>query len=287
MSLEEYLRKRYRPETVGVYLREIRAYQGGVVDAAGASYQDVIAYLGRLRERYPNPSTLNRILAAIKVYHRYLVVSGHRSDDPARAIELRDKRSRDVQLQDLFTREELELLMERKERYTRLALRNRVLVSLLIYQALTPTELEQLTTGCFDMGRGVLEAGPTERTNARELRLRPQQVMLVHEYLEGARPRLLGGGESERLLIGTRGNPLAKEDITKYVRRKYADLFPERRLNATTIRQSVIAELLKEGHDLRVVQAFAGHKYPSTTEKYRGSDVELLRAELERYHPMG
>jgi integrase/recombinase XerD len=36
----------------------------------------------------------------------------------------------------------------------------------------------------------------------------------------------------------------------------------DRNLNAKTIRQSVIANLLKEGKDLRVVQVFAGHKKP-------------------------
>lgn len=287
MGLEEYLNARYSKGTVAAYLRDIRAYRGDMVRAERATYRDITAYLGRLRERSQSPATLQRTLSAIKVYHAYLVASGERGDDPARSIRLRDRKVRDVQLQDLFTREELERLLEREERYPLLAPRNRVLMGLLLHQAPTPTELERLRTEDVLLKEGRVRIGPTPRTNERELELRPEQVMLFHEYLQDTRERLLKGKRSDRLLVGTRGNPMVKEDITKHVKRHYRGFFPGRKVNATTIRQSVIAELLKEGHDLRKVQVFAGHKYPSTTEKYKRTDAELLRAEVEKYHPMG
>jgi len=48
----------------------------------------------------------------------------------------------------------------------------------------------------------------------------------------------------------------------------------------------VIAKLLKSGHDLRLVQTFAGHKNPSATEKYRQTGIEELKAGIEKYHPL-
>jgi integrase/recombinase XerD len=63
-------------------------------------------------------------------------------------------------------------------------------------------------------------------------------------------------------------------------------LFPDRSLNAKTTRQSVIANLLKQGHDLRLVQVFAGHKHPSSTERYRQTGVEELKAGIIKYHPL-
>jgi integrase/recombinase XerD len=64
-------------------------------------------------------------------------------------------------------------------------------------------------------------------------------------------------------------------------------MFPERNLNARTLRQSVITNMLKEGKDLRVVQVFAGHKKISSTEKYRQSGLEELQAAINKYHPLG
>lgn len=57
-------------------------------------------------------------------------------------------------------------------------------------------------------------------------------------------------------------------------------------MNARTIRQSVITNMLKEGKDLRVVQVFAGHKKISSTEKYRQSGLEELQRAIEKYHPL-
>ena len=75
-------------------------------------------------------------------------------------------------------------------------------------------------------------------------------------------------------------------DNLKNLLRPFKSYFPNRVLNAKTIRQSVIANLLKSGHDLRLVQVFAGHKYPGATENYRQTGIEELKAGIEKYHPL-
>jgi integrase/recombinase XerD len=77
---------------------------------------------------------------------------------------------------------------------------------------------------------------------------------------------------------------MKSEDITKHIKRNYK-LYAPRNINAMTIRQSVIANLLKLNIDLRLVQVFAGHKYPSTTERYRQNNTEALKDALKKYHP--
>ncbi|MBX9850584.1 MAG: tyrosine-type recombinase/integrase [Cytophagaceae bacterium] len=59
-----------------------------------------------------------------------------------------------------------------------------------------------------------------------------------------------------------------------------------RKVNCQTIRQSVVTNLLKAGNDLRIVQVFAGHKYPSTTERYKQTNVEALKMAISIYHPI-
>ena len=79
---------------------------------------------------------------------------------------------------------------------------------------------------------------------------------------------------------------MAAEDITKHIKRNYGKRFKGRKVNAQTIRQSLITNLLKAGNDLRIVQTFAGHKYPSTTEKYKQTNVEALKTAVNQYHPI-
>ncbi len=281
MTLKEYLQQHYTKDTTKVYLLEINNYLTNYPAAPVAVYKDVVHYVGILRTRYSNASTLNRILCSIKAYYDYVCHTGQRDDNPARSIRLRDPRSRDIQLQDLFTPAELEELLPRKERYNGLAARNKVLISLLIYQALTPSEMAAITICCINLEMGIITVGK------RNLSLKPNQVLLFYEYIRDIRPTLLQAAKSEKLLIGIRGTAMPAEDITKHIKRSYKGRYPGRTVSAQTIRQSVIANLLKQGHDISLVQHFAGHAYPSSTERYKQDDVDTLQAAVNRYHPFG
>jgi integrase/recombinase XerD len=287
MTLEKYLHDHYTADTAKIYRYEIANYIANYPGAAGAVYKDVVGYIGALRTRYSKPATLNRILCSIKAYYDFLCYTGERSDNPARSIKLRDPRNRDIQLQDLFSAEELETLLNRPERYRHLEYRNKVLISLLIYQALHPGEMEALRVDDINLTTGSIYIGSTAKTNQRELQLKPGQVLLFYQYIHEVRPKLLQANPCDALLTGLRGKPMKADDIVKHVMRSYKGLYPGRQVNAQTIRQSVIANLLKQGHDLSLVQAFAGHKYPSSTERYKQNEIETLRDAVQKYHPFG
>ena len=51
------------------------------------------------------------------------------------------------------------------------------------------------------------------------------------------------------------------------------------------IRASVITGWLKN-YNLREVQYFAGHRYVSSTESYLINDLEDLKEDINRYHPI-
>ena len=286
MTLESYLQQHYTAATSKAYQREIVIYLSNYPAASQALYKDLIEYVGLLRNRYSKGATINRIVSSIKVYYDYLCSEQIRTDNPAKAVKLKDKRSKDIQLQDLLTTEELEKLLDRKERYPQLIFRNKVLTSLLIYQALNPQEAAALRVADICLTAGSICIQATPKTNGRTLQLKPNQVLLLYEYVNEARPRLLDSNESPALLIGIRGEAMPAADITKHVKRSFKGLYPNRKVNVQTIRQSVITNLLKGGHDISLVQAFAGHKYPSTTERYRQNNVATLQAAVNRFHPL-
>jgi len=51
------------------------------------------------------------------------------------------------------------------------------------------------------------------------------------------------------------------------------------------IRASVITNWLHH-YNLREVQYMAGHRFVSSTERYRTDNLEDLQKELEKYHPL-
>lgn len=285
MELEQYLKEKVAPSTAKRYQREIELFflstEEKNIQPQNATYPQIMDYIGMLRKKQKN---IGCSLHGIKKYYSYLIAIGERKDHPCKYIRLRDKRSRDIQLQDLFKTEELELLLEKKERYKLLKTRNQIIISLLIYQALRNGEIKELELENINLEEGTIYIKSGRKTNSRTLKLQPKQVFWIMKYVQEDRPKLLKT-TSEKLIISSRGREETGEGIG-YIIETQNHLFPGRKLNAKTIRQSVITNLLKDGKDLRIVQAFAGHKYPSTTEKYKQTEVEELKNQILKYHPL-
>ena len=287
MQLKDYLHQQYSPKTAKAYLREINIYLNNNPSANNYQYSHITQYMGIVRKRYGKHATISRILASLKAYYDYLCATAYRNDNPCKAIQLKGKHSKDVQLQDLFTSPELEGLLNNKtERFPLLASRNKTLISLFIYQALKPAEAAALELKDINLEEASIYIKSTPKSNSRTLSLNIKQILLFKEYIETSRPKLLKKNSSDCFIIGHRGTGMTGEDITKHIKRSYKNYSPPRKVNALSIRQSVITNLLKQNKDLRIVQAFAGHKYPSSTEKYKQSDVEALQTALQIYHPI-
>ncbi len=286
MNLKEYLQKRHTKSTASRYYRDIENFFEAITQqkAQSATYSDIMDYVGTLRKKYSNPQTIKVIIHAIKKYYYWLNHTGQRNDHPCRNLQLKDKTSRDIQIQDLFKPEELELLMERKERYKDVKIKNQAIISLLIYQGLTRNDIVSLTLKDIDLEAGTIYIKPDTKTNSRTLKLRPNQIMLIYKYIHNIRQKLKTV-ETDSLILTKSGTPENGEGIS-YLLETAQYLFPGRNLNTKTIRQSVIANLLKSGHDLRLVQVFAGHKYTGSTEKYRQTGIEELKAGINKYHPL-
>jgi integrase/recombinase XerD len=284
MTIAEFLQHKYSPGTAKAYQREIEIYLKANPKASESSFKDVMEYIGTQRKKYGSSASIHRIVSSIKVYYQYLNHIGQRKGNPARSIRLRDKKHKALQVQDLFTTKELELLLERKERYNDLQTRNQVVISLLIYQALTTGEMASLTLEDINLEEGTIKIKATPKTNAREQKLKTKQIMLLHKYISEVRTKLLSTN-TDKLIITKLGTAETGEGI-HYLVSTYKKLFPDRNLNPKTIRMSVITNILKEGKDLRIVQAFAGHKYPSATERYKQRGIEELKQAIQKLHPL-
>jgi len=285
-ELKVWLSQKYSPGSVRLYTRDITIYINdmGEEQAVKASRSDLMGYVERLRGRYANPLTVTRVLYAIKAYYSWLIESGTIDGHPCRGIKLRDAKPKPLQLQDLLKPEELEALMERQERFNSATVKNRVMVSLLIYQGIIGEELTGLKTSDVDLEAGYITVRPTRRLNGRKLPLKPAQIMLFYTYLNEVRPKLVKGA-TDAFIVTLRGSGGTGEEA-QYLLETMREKFPGRAVNPKTIRMSVIHNMLKAGYDLRVVQAFAGHKKISSTERYRPSTNEELKAAVTKFHPL-
>lgn len=285
-SFEEYiLKKGHTKETVKTYSFEVTPFITMFPDMHTFTFKQVHLALTEYLKNHKNSNYKNNILAAIKKYYDYLIETGQRNDHPCRTMQFKAVRNNKVIHSDLFSAAELELLMEREERFPMLRLRNQVIVSLLIYQALQIQELENLKVQHINLDEGKVYVQATPSGKRRHLDLHPRQYKIFDSYINESRRELLKI-ESEKLIVGTRGTPITKDQV-HYIISTFKPMFPDRNLTPEAIRQSVIANWINERRfPLEQVQLMAGHAWISTTEKYRQTSADDRRAIVNRFHPL-
>jgi len=286
--IEHYLYRKHTKQTAKTYHFVIESFLGVNPRARYYHYKDIVNYVEEIKKRYPNVTTRIGILAAIKKYYDYLVETKQRNDHPCRTLFIRGdnvaKRTQ-VQFQDLFSPTELDVLLNRENRYQHLKTRNKIIISLLIFQALTCDELVRLNIQDIDLDNSTIYIKGSSKLNNRKLNLQRIQVEWIEDYLTFHRPKLLKC-TTNRLLIGIRGNADTVEGIGGMLE-PLKNLYPDRPLNAKTIRLSVIANWLNvHKHRLEEVQEWAGHKYPSSTLRYKRIDIEEQREKINKWHPL-
>ena len=286
MTFERYMRHMgHSNSTIRSYLFANRIFLADNQSPENYTYKDVVEYLNGKLRGYNNRNTLVYLLNGMKKYFDYLVATGLRDDHPCKTFQIRNLRKREVIHQDLFCSEELEKLMDREERYKDLRLRNQVLVSLLIYQGLNSSEIETLDVSHIDLDGGTVFLKGSRNLGKRHLELDKCQYGLFDCYKNQARKNLLRD-DSKAFLLNKLGQRVTSDGI-HYLISTYKLLFPGRALTPSSIRQSVIANWLNEKKlPLLQAQHLAGHKWVSTTLKYRQENMEGQRELMNRWFPI-
>jgi len=295
MELKEYLEKKYSKSTLYSNLFLIKRFTDYYQNKAPkATYKDVLNYIEHLRKNYNlHPKTLRHCLYGVKIYFNYLLETGLRGDHPCSELFLKDKIDKQIQVDTLYSPETLETFFEtyqiRKKKY--LENRNKIIISLLIYQALTVKEIAELEVQNINLEKAEITIkGNQELTSkspqSRTLPLQAKQILLIYNYLEKDRVKLLkynNKQESNIFILGQYGEKINPHGISKMINEQKPKA---EQIKPIKIRQSVIANLLKKENDTRIVQVFSGHRRASTTIQYKQTELEALQQAVNNYHPI-
>ncbi len=306
MILQEYLQKEYSKTSISGYENMINRYLMTLGERAEkASYTDVLDYIGLLREQNLHPKSLRNNLFSIKIYYRYLVATGKRNDHPCQYLYLKDQINRAIQVESLYPKEILEeLYTNYKAKNPENQNRDKIIISLLVYQALSVLEISQIKVSNVNLENGTIKIKGNSKNKGRTLSLKPNQILLFHNYLKKVRKKYVSGKmrkeshstiknrkitiarsgrEKDWFLLSESGLQFWAGSINRMINREKGK---QNKLIPFKIRQSVIAHLLKENNDIRIVQEFAGHRRTASTEAYKQTGLEELKSAIERLHPL-
>lgn len=244
---------------------------------------DILSFLGELKKEGLSARSINRTLAAIRGFHKFLLRENAAKEDSAAHIEL----SRTwLHLPDTLSTGEIERLLESPETGNAAGLRDRAMMELMYATGLRVSELVTLTLNNINGQTGFLVAfgkGGKERI----VPVGRVAMDLVQEYIDTARPSLVRQASPPLLFLGRGGKGLTRQGFWKIVR-KYANKAGlEKKIHPHTFRHSFATHLLEGGADLRSVQMMLGHADIATTQIYTHVTRDRLREVHKKFHPRG
>ncbi len=259
------------------------------------TYQHIRDFIFQLKEEM-SIKQMNRVLTGIHHYYTSLDlginpagnlrVRGERRQPPMRFIEFNEL----VQLYDAY-----HALDDRTKR-------NKVILGLMIYQAITTRELHRLHEKHIQLKEGKIYVQGSRSSHHRTLDLDARQLLELQEYILVVRPRMLEAIRSgeylkksgrkpakpdpkiEQQLFFSEGGSANIKTSLHHMFKAMKKINPKIK-SGQVIRAAVIGDWLKS-YDVRIVQYMAGHEYVSSTERYDLYNLEDLEDGLRTYHPL-
>lgn len=284
-NFETYLRQqKLKTTTIRGHLQDIGRFKKWCktkhIDHSQTTYNQLLEFIRDARSRNLSRASINIHLNSISKYYDYLVKQGIRGDNPARELRLKNPGHRVIQhiltpqeLDEIYTgyanKPSWSYLKGDKSRQAHQC--NTIMLGLMIYQGIRTPEIKKLESSHINLHQGSIYIPSSGRGNSRVLKLHACQVIPLQEYIHTKTPGYLFAGDIRSrvfLLI----QALKQQDA--------------RVKDAGQIRSSVIINWLKQ-HNIRQVQYMAGHRYISSTERYKQEDISGLQMQLDLFHPLG
>lgn len=278
--------RRLSPNTVESYGRDLSQ-----LSAAAAALARPVESLDRraleqivrqLMGEGRSPTSVARAVACFRGFYRFLVVSGHRQDNPA--ADVRAPKAWKT-LPKCLSAEEVDRLLRAPDTSDPRGLRDRALIELLYATGLRVSEMVNLRQQDVNLESGYL----TCTGKGRKQRLVPigdEASGWLTRYLAQARPALLKRRASPKLFVNARGGSgLSRVGFWKILKAHGKQAGLARTLSPHVLRHSFATHLLEHGADLRAIQMMLGHSDLSTTQIYTHILDARLRAVYDKFHP--
>ena len=269
------LDKGYVVETAIYYSYNVFHYQKWLdqhpILLAKATYNDLMDYVAYLQSSGKSSIIINKHLKSIDLYYNYLEL-------PNIASTLRLRKHKTAAR--LFLNEKV--LEDLYNLYESSSIMDQLLVGFTIYQALELHDLMLLTTAGIDLTKGTIYIPSGKHLKiSRTLALKATQILPIQNYLQQkGSSDLLFLGDYSKNQLGNRLSRIHKrlQSLTKESNIKYQHL--------RQLRQSRIVVWIKQ-YGLREAQYLSGHKGISSIERYQKQDIEDLRKQIKKFHPLG
>jgi len=246
-----------------------------------ATYQHIRAWVVSLSEDGLQTTSINRKVAALKSYYKFLMKRDQITVDPTMRLKpLKTKKRLPVFVPETSL---MELFDKAKFPEGFAGLRDRLVLELLYGTGIRLSELIGIDEKDVDInGSTVKVLG--KRNKERIIPIAAPLCNLVHEYIQQKKIEL-DQNENTVLIVTDKGSISYPVFIYRLVR-KYLNYFVTiDKRSPHVLRHTFATHLLNKGADINAVKDLLGHSSLAATQVYTHNSLDKLKTVFKRAHP--
>lgn len=250
-------------------------------DVASANHTMIRSWIVDLVEQGIGPSSVNRKIACLRTFYKFLLRQELTSQDPMTRINVLKTKKRlpaFVKEGDMVNLLDNQIFPETFE-----GQRDRLILEMFYGTGIRLSELIYLKENCIDLNNRTIKV-LGKRNKERVIPFAAPLAQLIKDYLT-LRNREVVRKEHGNFFVRSNGETCYPMMIYKIVR-TYLDRFPKMdRRSPHILRHTYATHLLNKGADLNAVKDLLGHTSLAATQVYTHNSIDKLKKVFEQAHP--
>ncbi len=272
--------------TVEAYERDVKEFTSfvaarGISDVKDVQNTEVVAYLLELKNDGKSAATVNRKLASVRAFYKFMIEKGLVKDDPTSNIK--SPRIPRKKLEYLSI-EEIDKLLSAPDDSIR-GKRDRAILELLYATGIRVTELIEANVEDINLRMGFITCAG-EQSKARIIPMGRPARAAMEEYIYDVRDKLLRDNRKDKaLFLNYYGQRITRQGLWKILKAYGEKTGLEHRLTPNIIRNSFAVHMIQNGADLKSLQELLGHEDITATQIYLTVTENRIKDVYDKTHP--
>lgn len=239
--------------------------------------QTIRLWLVELSNQGIQNRSINRKLATLRTFFKYLQRQGNVTDNPMQTIRMvKTSKSlptylRESEMEQVFAQQEI-------PKNTFEEVRDQLVLMLLYGTGMRLAELIQLSNQQLNLASKTLRV-IGKRNKERIIPMPQLLVDLVKQY------QSLNPFQNQTLLLTDKGEPCYPMFIQRLVKKYLGEVSTLEKLSPHVLRHSYATHLLNRGADLNAIKELLGHANLAATQVYTHNSMEKLKEIYKQAHP--
>lgn len=278
--------KRYSPHTVNSYTVDLEQFESFLLDfddsltLADANHRLIRAWIVSLIEAEMNPKSVNRKIASLRSFYKFLVAREEIEVNPTTKIRpVKTEKS----LPHFVQEKDMDRLLDHVEfgnDFT--GLRDRLILELLYGTGMRLSELINLKTTDVNFHNHVIKV-LGKRNKERMIPITFDNIQLIKAYLKVRQETT--EDTTPNLVVTDAGKPCYPVMIYRTVNKYLGITSNINKKSPHVLRHSYATHLLNNGADLNAVKDLLGHSSLAATQVYTHNSLDKLKKVFDQAHP--